>query len=542
MAGYSMTNTLNVETEGGTGHVGFICHKQPVMETYLRKVMASSEYCELRTSCVVNELSEDEQWTYCKYTDSAGDQKQIRSRFVVGADGKTGFVRKRYLEPMGVKMERAHNMFYEETWVALNWKLKLPTPTTHPDFPLWAQGYTSEQVYDIFFPKDFRFICNPDRPAVCGRFGPAEERLWRFEYVVLSGEDGHEMASSKNLKKVIYPYLTHPGSRYGLPHDLSYPEDCITVLRSRPFTFSARSCNRWAQGRVILCGDAAHVFPPFGAQGIASGFRDADSLAWRLALLCRSPTPKLESCTQVLTAWYKERQQQLEKSLAATIENGEFVNEANPAKLFIRTWYFYFMSFIPSWRAQMRLGQRRGGMVKYQHQIGMPFMPEFGGGVCVPQVFCKRFDQANSAIMFTDDVVIKCTRGRGLFQLVVYVTSVSELAGAKEAMKDIEEISQGEFKPADTTYLVEEGDNASSDSAKEDLSTVFQIASGDDFAASPLCRGRPPPYFYDPKRLGGETGGNRFLVVRPDRFLFAACSTKEDLEKVVRNAVAYLRR
>lgn len=181
-------------------------------------------------------------------------------------------------------------------------------------------------------------------------------------------------------------------------------------------------------------------------------------------------------------------------------------------------------------------------MVKYQHQIGMPFMPEFGGGVCVPQVFCKRFDQANSAIMFTDDVVIKCTRGRGLFQLVVYVTSVSELAGAKEAMKDIEEISQGEFKPADTTYLVEEGDNASSDSAKEDLSTVFQIASGDDFAASPLCRGRPPPYFYDPKRLGGETGGNRFLVVRPDRFLFAACSTKEDLEKVVRNAVAYLRR
>lgn len=105
--------------------------------------------------------------------------------------------------------------------MALNWKLKLPTPTTHPDFPLWAQGYTSEQVYDIFFPKDFRFICNPDRPAVCGRFGPAEERLWRFEYVVLSGEDGHEMASSKNLKKVIYPYLTHPGSRYG--YDKSTP-------------------------------------------------------------------------------------------------------------------------------------------------------------------------------------------------------------------------------------------------------------------------------------------------------------------------------
>jgi hypothetical protein len=29
-----------------------------------------------------------------------------------------------------------------------------------------------------------------------------------------------------------------------------------------PFRFSARSCNRWSDGRVVLCGDAAHVFSP----------------------------------------------------------------------------------------------------------------------------------------------------------------------------------------------------------------------------------------------------------------------------------------
>lgn len=47
-----------------------------------------------------------------------------------------------------------------------------------------------------------------------------------------------------------------------LEKPVQFPADCIDVLRSRPFTFSARSCNRWNLGRVVLCGDAAHVMPP----------------------------------------------------------------------------------------------------------------------------------------------------------------------------------------------------------------------------------------------------------------------------------------
>lgn len=97
----------------------------------------------------------------------------------------------------------------------MNLKLTLPTPETHPDFALWRLGYTSEQVYDLFFPREFRFLCNPSRPAVCGRFGLPEDRLWRFEYVVGSSEDGAELASPENVKRIVFPYLTHSGSRYG---------------------------------------------------------------------------------------------------------------------------------------------------------------------------------------------------------------------------------------------------------------------------------------------------------------------------------------
>lgn len=70
-------------------------------------------------------------------------------------------------------------------------------------------------VYDLFFPEDFRFLCNAQRPAVCGRFGRPNDRLWRFEFVIAPGEDGVEMAKRPKIREVVGPYITHPGSRYG---------------------------------------------------------------------------------------------------------------------------------------------------------------------------------------------------------------------------------------------------------------------------------------------------------------------------------------
>ena len=73
-----------------------------------------------------------------------------------------------------------------------------------------------------------------------------------------------------------------------------------------------------------------------GGQVISSGFRDAASLAWRLALLCRQSTLDSPRHEAVLKNWYLERKQQLEKSLALTIRNREFVTECNPLKIFLR--------------------------------------------------------------------------------------------------------------------------------------------------------------------------------------------------------------
>ncbi|KAJ5136103.1 hypothetical protein N7448_004657 [Penicillium atrosanguineum] len=515
-------------TEGGTGHVGFICHKQPALERCLRDAMAVSKLSELRSGCEITGLSEDEKGTVCEYKDINGGIRHIRSRFFIGADGKTGFTRKQYLEPKGILMEQAHRAFYEETWVALNWEISLPNEKTHPEFPLWKLGYTPEQIYDLFFPCNFRFICNPDRPAVCGRFGLPSDRLWRFEFVIDKGEDGHEMSKSEAIKKVVFPYITHAGTRYGLTADVMFPEDCIKVLRSRPFNFSARSCNRWSHGRVVLCGDAAHVFPPFGGQGIASGFRDAVSLAWRLALLCRNQNQSPRFHETILAAWYTERKQQLEKSLASTIVNGEFVTERNPLKIFARNIYLWLIQLIPAWRHELSLGRRKEGMVRYEYSNGLPFLPEYNGGLCLPQIYCKDIGRPDGEVLFTDDVIFGREK-KGLFQILVYIKTTDQLPSSREIVADVDDMSKGEIRASEATFLIEGMDNEKCIKGEN----VYRLATGEEFARSLLCDRRPAPKFYDLFYLAKELKGMRFVIVRQDRFIFAACDTKEDLRSAI---------
>ena len=509
-------------TEGGTAHPGFICHKQPVMEKAIRDTIAANPHSQLRSGCTVTAINEDVDRVTVQYTNTTGEQCSIQGSFLVGADGKTGYVRKKYLEPRGVTLDRCEGTNYEETWVALNWKLTLPSVKTHPDFPLWRLGYTPIEVYDLFFPQEFRFLCNPDRPSVCGRFGLHQDRLWRFEFVVKPGEDGTNMATSEETAKIIYPYITHPGSRYGLQHPVSYPADCIETLRSRPFSFSARSCNKWALGRVIITGDAAHVFPPFGGQGIASGFRDAFALAWRLRLLHQEPNANHK---EILKAWYLERKQQLERSLAATIQNGEYVTERDAFKVFIRDWSLWLQQLVPSWRRRLEKGPRAGGMTRYIHAQDLPFLPS--GGLLLPQVYA--WDCGASQVGFSDDFIFSKRKG-GLLQLLLLPDSMEE---ASRMIVELQQLPEHKlFSPREATTLIQDTDVDLSRIVQEGM-TLARVATGGEFAATELCRNRPPPQHYDPYRVSKELPGMKFVLVRPDRFVYAACKDMKGLAATI---------
>ncbi|KAJ6096559.1 hypothetical protein N7486_007305 [Penicillium sp. IBT 16267x] len=505
-------------SEGSTGHVGVISHKQPVLEKHLRSVIEGSQYSQLRTRCTLESIEEDKDWVYASYVDPEGNNRRIRARFLVGADGKTGYVRKQYLEPRGIKMDWAEQCRYEETWVALNWEITLPTAETHPDFPLWKLGYSSEEVYDQFFPKNFRFLCNPRRPAVCGRFGQTKDRLWRFEFVVQAGEDPEEMSEPHMIQEVVFPYLRHAGARYGLQTEVEYPNDCIKVLRSRPFRFAARKCNKWAMGRVILCGDAAHVFPPFGGQGIASGFRDAIALAWRLAILTRSRSTRLDH-EQVLEGWYSERCQQFEKSLNTTLRNGQMVSSANPVQNFIRDWAFRVMQLIPplsiNWNSDPGVRARSGTPTR--------------------MAYCVELVKPNNRVRFTDDVIFSKEKTK-LFQIVILLDKPTEAMAAIQKMDGIDDFSDGHLSVKEATLLVRANDCLPSDESNGSTSpSLFRTATSEEFKQSDLCIGRPEPLGYNDSQIWNVMKGKRFVIVRHDRFVYAACDTQAELVQAAKS-------
>ena len=49
------------------------------------------------------------------------------------------------------------------------------------------------------------------------------------------------------------------------------------------FTDMTRQAASYRKGRVLLAGDAAHVHPPDGGQGLQTGVQDAVNLGWKLA-------------------------------------------------------------------------------------------------------------------------------------------------------------------------------------------------------------------------------------------------------------------
>lgn len=58
------------------------------------------------------------------------------------------------------------------------------------------------------------------------------------------------------------------------------------------FTDATRQAAAYRRGRVLLAGDAAHVHPPTGGQGIGLGVQDAVNLGWKLAQVVRGVSPE----------------------------------------------------------------------------------------------------------------------------------------------------------------------------------------------------------------------------------------------------------
>jgi 2-polyprenyl-6-methoxyphenol hydroxylase-like FAD-dependent oxidoreductase len=76
----------------------------------------------------------------------------------------------------------------------------------------------------------------------------------------------------------------------------------VTVTRvhvATRYADTTRQATTYRKGRVLLCGDAAHVHSPAGGQGMNLGLGDAVNLGWKLALVAggRAPDSLLDTYT-----------------------------------------------------------------------------------------------------------------------------------------------------------------------------------------------------------------------------------------------------
>jgi 2-polyprenyl-6-methoxyphenol hydroxylase-like FAD-dependent oxidoreductase len=84
------------------------------------------------------------------------------------------------------------------------------------------------------------------------------------------------------------------------------------------FSDAARLAERYRAGRVLLAGDAAHVHPPAGAQGLNVGLQDAFNLGWKLAAVVRDAAPD-----ELLDSYHDERHAAGERLLTQTRAQAE---------------------------------------------------------------------------------------------------------------------------------------------------------------------------------------------------------------------------
>ena len=68
------------------------------------------------------------------------------------------------------------------------------------------------------------------------------------------------------------------------------------------FTDATRQATIYREGRVLLAGDAAHIHPPDGGQGLQLGVQDAVNLGWKLAQVIKGISPD-----NLLDTYHSER-------------------------------------------------------------------------------------------------------------------------------------------------------------------------------------------------------------------------------------------
>ncbi|MBB4858676.1 3-(3-hydroxy-phenyl)propionate hydroxylase [Novosphingobium chloroacetimidivorans] len=213
---------------------------QPELEEALARAMDRCATIERHRGISVTGADDQGDKVILTLSEIDGAERQVEAAWVVGADGANSFIR----ESAGLPL---HDMDFAEWWIVVD---------------AWLTG-------DTPLPRKTTQYCQPKRPAT---FVVGPRGLLRWEIKLLPGEDPQEMRSDDRINELLSGFVD-PAA--------------VSLWRSAVYRFRAAVADRWREGRLLIAGDAAHTMPPFLAQGLCAGIRDAASLAWRLDQVLR---------------------------------------------------------------------------------------------------------------------------------------------------------------------------------------------------------------------------------------------------------------
>ncbi len=336
-------------TEQLQGHPWLTAIHQPTLDRYLRAAVIAAGV-DVRLGHILVDLRGAETSVEVEYLDDRGQTGHAEARYVIGCDGANSGTRR----ALGVELKTSD---FTDKWVIVDAHLPEPVART-PYFQMWL---------------------DPDAPRLIGRLA---EGWYRWERRVMPGDDLDHLLSPEWARRMIAE-LTDP--------------DAAVIARHLTYDFRATVAEHWRVGRVLLCGDAAHLMPPMIGQGLNSGIRDVTNLAWKVVAVVKDGAP-----VGLLDSYESERRPHAEFTMNMSVATGRIVTLESPGAAAIRDSIGSVVARLPIVSEHIRQGHWRRPARYRRGLLSGRTSPWSPVGRLFPQPTVRAFDGSLSRL---DDAI-----------------------------------------------------------------------------------------------------------------------------------------
>lgn len=260
---------------------------QPDFERLLLKRLQASPLVSIHYNRELVSLKQGEDHVSLRFVEPGdrGARFKAEGRYVIGADGARSKVR----DLLGIK---PIDLGFAYDWLVVD---VIPH---------------EQRVWKPYVMQH----CDPARPTTLVGSGPGRRR---WEFMRLPGETIDELNTAKSAWKLLAPWNITPEN--------------ATLERHTVYTFRGSWADQWKLGRVMLAGDAAHLMPPFLAQGLCAGMRDGLALSWRLAAVLVDRANE-----SLLDSYGPERREHVVEIIRQAVEIGRLICMIDPDQVAAR--------------------------------------------------------------------------------------------------------------------------------------------------------------------------------------------------------------